>query len=231
MAQPVVIKSNKYGINLILDPDIPFEELLVHILDKFRGSEKFFQSAQVAISFGGRTLSEEEEYRIIDTLSQNTSIHIICIIDTDEEHEQYTRQKVEHYLAEQSLAAESENTGRFYKGTLRSGQEFECDTSIVVIGDVNPGAKIVSAGNIVVLGALKGTAYAGAYGNAQCFVVALDMNPVQIKIADVIGRSEDKGILASIRERKKTMAEPQIATVSNGHILIEPITKNTFNNL
>lgn len=35
MSQPVIIKSNKYGINLILDPKIPFEELLGHITDKF----------------------------------------------------------------------------------------------------------------------------------------------------------------------------------------------------
>ena len=216
MSQPVIIKSNQYGIHLILDPDLPFEELLDRIIEKFLGSEKFFQNAHVAISFGGRELSGEEEYRIVDTICSRTSIHIICIIDHDEKREQYTKQKVEQYLA-----AESENTGKFYKGTLRSGQVLECETSIIIIGDVNPGAKIISVGNIVILGALKGIAYAGASGNEGCFVVALDMNPVQIKIGNVIGRSEDKGILASIRERKKTAAEPQIAIV----------TKSTFHNI
>lgn len=226
MSQPVIIKSNKYGINLILDPDIPFQELLGYIADKFMESEKFFKNARMAISFDGRKLSPEEEYRIIDMISQKSSIHIACIIDNDEIREQYTKQKMDEYLA-----AESGNTGRFYKGTLRSGQVLECETSIIIIGDVNPGAKIVSGGNIVILGALKGTAYAGASGNEECFVTALDMNPVQIKIGNIIGRSEDKSLLASIRERKKTVSEPQIATVSDGHILIEPITKNTFNNL
>ena len=38
----VVIKSNKYGINLILDRDLPFEELLDAIIAKFLESEKFF---------------------------------------------------------------------------------------------------------------------------------------------------------------------------------------------
>ncbi len=226
MSQPVIIKSNQYGIHLILDPDLPFEELLDRIIEKFLGWEKFFQNAHVAISFGGRELSGEEEYRIVDTICSRTSIHIICIIDHDEKREQYTKQKVEQYLA-----AESENTGKFYKGTLRSGQVLECETSIIIIGDVNPGAKIISVGNIVILGALKGIAYAGASGNEGCFVVALDMNPVQIKIGNVIGRSEDKGILASIRERKKTAAEPQIAIVSDGRILIEPVTKSTFHNI
>lgn len=225
MAQPVIIKSNKYGLNLILDPDIPFGELLGHISGKFSESEKFFKNARMAISFDGRKLSEEEEYRILDTIAATTSIHVICIIDNDEMREQYTKQKVDQYLAQ-----ESGNTGRFYKGTLRSGQVLECETSIIIIGDVNPGAKIVSTGNIVILGALKGTAYAGASGNEECFVVALDMNPMQIKIGDVIGRSEDKGILASIKERKnkKAPAEPQVATVSGGHILIEPLAKNSI---
>ena len=226
MSQPVIIKSNKYGINLILDPDIPFEELLGHITDKFLESERFFRNAHMAISIDGRKLSGEEEYQILDTISHKTSIHVVCIIDNDEIREQYTKQKVDDCLAEQSG-----NTGKFYKGTLRSGQVLEAETSIIIIGDVNPGAKIISTGNIVILGALKGTAYAGASGNESCFVAALDMNPVQIKIGNIIGRSEDKGILASIRERRKVAAEPQIATVSDGHILIEPITKNTLNTI
>lgn len=226
MSQPVIIKSNKYGINLILDPDVPFQELLRCIADKFLESEKFFKNARMAISFEGRQLSESEECQILDTIAQKTSIHIACIIDNDEVREQYTKQKLD-----ECLSAESGNVGRFYKGTLRSGQVLECETSIIIIGDVNPGAKILSTGNIVILGALKGTAYAGASGNEACFVAALDMNPVQIKIGNIIGRSEDKGILASIRERKKVAAEPQVATISDGHILIEPITKNTFNNI
>lgn len=226
MSQPVIMKSNKYGINLILDPAIPFRELLGHITGKFLESEKFFKNAHMAISFEGRTLSAEEEYQILDTIAQKTSIHVICVIDYDAEREEYTRQKIE-----QCLADDCENTGKFYKGTLRSGQELECETSIVILGDVNPGATITSAGNIVILGALKGTAYAGASGNETCFVAALDMNPVQIKIGNIIGRSEDKGLLASIRERRKTTTEPQVASVSDGHILIEPITKNTFNNI
>lgn len=221
MSQPVIIKSNKYGINLILDANIPYEELLNHILEKFLESEKFFKDARMAISFEGRALTLEEEYQIIDMITQQTSIHIACIIDNDDVREMYTKQKLEEYLA-----AESGSMGRFYKGTLRSGQVLECETSVIIIGDVNPGAKIISMGNIVVLGALKGNAYAGATGNEECFVAALDMRPMQIRIADVIGRSEDKGILTALRERKKTIAEPQVAIVSNGHIMIEPLTKN-----
>ena len=70
MSQSVMIKSNKYGINLVLDPNIPFVELLKDVIEKFKASEKFFKNAELAISFEGRKLSEEEENRIIDDHSQ-----------------------------------------------------------------------------------------------------------------------------------------------------------------
>ena len=64
MSQPVVLKSNRYGINLILDADMPFGQLEEEILEKFRESEKFFKNAKIAISFEGRRLSQEEEFSI-----------------------------------------------------------------------------------------------------------------------------------------------------------------------
>ena len=218
MSQPVVLKSNRYGINLILDADMPFGQLEEAILEKFRESEKFFKNAKIAISFEGRRLSQEEEFSILDMIAKNTSIQVICVVDQDEMREQMYKEKIDSYY--QDVA---DNTGEFYKGTLRSGQVLKCDTSIVIIGDVNPGAKIIAKGNIVILGSLKGNAYAGAAGDESCFVTALDMDPVQIKIGNVIGRSADRGPWEAIRNRHKTM-DPQIALVSKGNIMIEPIT-------
>ena len=218
MSQPVVLKSNRYGIDLILDADMPFGQLEEAILEKFRESEKFFKNAKIAISFEGRRLSQEEEFSILDMIAKNTSIQVICVVDQDEMREQMYKEKIDSYY--QDVA---DNTGEFYKGTLRSGQVLKCDTSIVIIGDVNPGAKIIAKGNIVILGSLKGNAYAGAAGDESCFVTALDMDPVQIKIGNVIGRSADRGPWEAIRNRHRTM-DPQIALVSKGNIMIEPIT-------
>ena len=218
MSQPVVLKSNRYGINLILDADMPFGQLEEAILEKFRESEKVFKNAKIAISFEGRRLSQEEEFSILDMIAKNTSIQVICVVDQDEMREQMYKEKIDSYY--QDVA---DNTGEFYKGTLRSGQVLKCDTSIVIIGDVNPGAKIIAKGNIVILGSLKGNAYAGAAGDESCFVTALDMDPVQIKIGNVIGRSADRGPWEAIRNRHRTM-DPQIALVSKGNIMIEPIT-------
>lgn len=226
MSKPVVLKSNKYGINLILDDSMEFESLLDCIRERFKDSEGFFKNAKMAISFEGRKLTQEEEFRIVETIMDHTSINIICILDNDALREELIRQKIERFEDEQAG-----KTGEFYKGTLRSGQVLDCETSIVILGDINPGAKVISKGNIVVLGALKGNAYAGANGNEQAFVAALDMDPIQIKIGDVMGRSADKVTGKKRLKKQKVVSEPQVAIVKDGNIYIEPITKGLLNNI
>ena len=204
-----------------------FEELLKCIIDKFKESEGFFKNAKMAISFEGRKLTQEEEFKIVEAITENSSVHIICILDTDQLKEELVRRKIDQFEEEQAG-----KTGEFYKGTLRSGQVLDCETSVVVIGDVNPGAKVISKGNIVILGALKGNAYAGANGNEMAFVAALYMDPVQIKIGDIIGRSADKS--AGDRKKKKQqtpLMEPQVAIVKDSNIYIEPITKGLLNSI
>lgn len=227
-SQPVMIKSSKNGINLILDDKIPFEELLEEIKKKFIDSEKFFKDAHIAISFEGRSLSQDEQFEIVETIQQCTTITIICILDHDELMDEVMQRRIDAYQEEHSP-----QTGQFYKGTLRSGQQIESQTSLVVLGDVNPGAKIIAKGNIVVLGALKGIAYAGADGDPGCFVAALEMDPVQIKIGDYIGRSADKKETAKgfRRKAKPEAAVPQIATVYEQQILIEPISSGLLKNI
>ncbi|MCI8301076.1 MAG: septum site-determining protein MinC [Lachnospiraceae bacterium] len=227
MSKPVVLKSNKYGINLILDASMDFEKLLECVTDRFKEAEGFFKNAKMAISFEGRELTQEEEFRIVETITDHTNINIICILDNDALKEELIRQKIEHFEEEQAG-----KTGEFYKGTLRSGQVLDCESSIIILGDINPGAKVISKGNIVVLGALKGNAYAGANGNEQAFVAALVMDPIQVKIGDVIGRSADKAQSGKKWKRKQqTHVEPQVAIVKDGNIYIEPITKGLLNNI
>lgn len=232
MSQSVVIKSNKYGINLVLDKDLAFEELLNDIAEKFHASEKFFKNAKLAISFDGRKLSEEEENRIIDAITANTTIEILCVVQNGNDKEAEMKQQIEYYeMIKQQYRNENSGTGDFYRGTLRSGQVIESETSVTIIGDVNPGAKIISKGNIVILGSLKGNAHAGSAGNKNCFIFALEMNPIQIQIGELIAKSPDKE-----KTKKRTLkrtriqgTESQIAIAKDGCIYIEPITKDILN--
>ena len=124
---------------------------------------------------------------------------------------------------EEKLTELKSNTGQFYKGTLRSGQVLEFETSIVILGDVNVGAQVVSAGNVVILGKLLGTVYAGASGKENSFVVALQMNPTQIRIADIIARSPD--------EKTEAKLETKIAFAEDGNIYIEPLNRKVLDGI
>lgn len=215
----VIIKGNKYGIIVVLSPDLPFEELKELVAEKFKESSKFFENAKMAISFEGRALTNEEQKDILDIIGNNTDMQIVCVIDNDPVKEELFKKTLEQKLMELD-----NNTGQFYKGILRSGASLEFENSVVIIGDVNNGARVVSKGNIIVLGSLKGNAFAGATGNTNAFVVALDMRPTQIRIADVIARSPDK----PLRDEQK---EAKIAFLEDGNIYIEPINKNVLNDI
>lgn len=219
MNNSVIIKGNKYGIVVVLSSEVPFEELKLNIADKFKESSKFFENAKMAITFEGRKLTSQEQREILDVIGENADMHIVCVMENDEEIQDKMKMTLEQKLMELS-----NNTGQFYKGILRSGASLEFETSVIIIGDVNHGARVVSKGNIIVLGALKGTAFAGATGNTNSFVVALDMNPTQIRIADTIARAPDK-------PNKEEAKEAKIAFLEDGNIYIEPLNKNVLQDI
>lgn len=236
MNERVIIKGNRYGIVLVLDPEVPFEELLIEIGVRFDDSSKFFNSTtQSAITFEGRELSSEEIDRILDLIKKRTTLKIPYVIDNNKETEERFQRIIEESSQESAITEETETRyiypdqgdGLFYKGTLRSGQTLESSGSLVMIGDVNPGATVLSNGNIIILGSLKGTAIAGAAGNKNAFVLALSMSPMQIQISDIIGRAPDK---PKKRIGSKNM-EAQIAFVENDNIYIEPVSKSVLNDI
>lgn len=76
----------------------------------------------------------------------------------------------------------------YVQTTVRSGMEIRHPGSVVVLGDVNPGGSVVADGDVLVWGYLRGIAQAGASGNQHCLVMALRMEPTQVRIANYVAR-------------------------------------------
>lgn len=228
MSNPVVIKANKYGLSIVMDDKCSFDEIKQAVLERFNINSKFFESSNIAISFEGRILSKEEELELIDLISDNTDINIKWIVDGDENKTNLFKNTVQA-----KEPKEDQNSGQFVKGTFRSGQVYEQDCSIVVLGDVNPGATVISKGNIVILGNLQGSAFAGADGNENSFVVALEMNPQQIKIGHVLARCNDITNADKKAKDKKTakILEPKIAYLEGNSIYIDTLDKNILQDI
>ncbi len=224
MKNAVIIKSFPNGLSIFLDSEIAFSQLIEEIAMKFRESSNFFKDASMVISFEGRELSELEERQIIDTITANSRLNIVCIIGKDPE----TGKTFSRALQKFSFRQESmENAGQFYKGTLKDGQILETENSIIVLGDVYPGACVISSRDIVVLGGLFGQAYAGGNGEEGHFVVALEMSPERLKIGDFKYKTSEKQSKWSIKPK----ILPKIAYVKDARVLIEPITKESLNDL
>ncbi|MCY7272736.1 MAG: septum site-determining protein MinC, partial [Phormidesmis sp. CAN_BIN44] len=75
--------------------------------------------------------------------------------------------------------------------TLRSGTEIRHNGTVVVLGDLNPGSSVIAEGDILVWGRLRGVAHAGCKGNARCLIMALQLEPTQIRIADFVARAPE----------------------------------------
>ena len=180
MKDPVLIKSNKYGITIRLDGEMPYRDLLPEVKTRFESAAHFFNNAQMAVEFEGRTFTEDEERLLIETIEDAAGIHILCVIEKNT----YTEQMHKRMLDE-SLSQIHERDGQFYRGTLRGRQILESETSIVIIGDVEEGAKVAAKGNVVVIGTIYGTVIAGAAGDDSAVIAALHMSPKRLRIGDI----------------------------------------------
>ena len=178
MDNPVVIKGNKHGITVFLDAKLDFGTLKELVAEKFRDSSKFLGQAPVILGFEGRPLLPEQEVEMLDIISANCNLKVVMIDDHDTEREERYKKQLDEVLMEIDRAQ-----GAFYKGNLRSGQEVFFESSVVVLGDVHPGASVISTGNVIILGSLKGQVAAGACENENAFVFATELSPVMIQVA------------------------------------------------
>lgn len=224
MKDSVVIKGLNNGIVVVLNPELEYEKIKEDIAEKFRDSAKFLGKARMALKFSGRTLSDEEKQELLEIICENSDLQIACLLDENPELDSKFKEKLSEKTESVNEELLSDSTGVFHKGSVRSGSEIVFETSVIIMGDINAGATVRSKGNVIVLGSVRGIVHAGIDGNKSSFVFALDLKPVQIKIAETIARAPDE-------QDKSNEKEPRIAFVENENIYIEPLTKKILHDI
>ena len=224
MKQSVIIKSFPNGIVLHLSGSDTFEEILQDTAIRFRESRDFFKDARMALSIKGRRLTEEEENALLNIISENSDIHILCLVSDDED----TDRRFVKAISETDFSEDGNgnSAGQFYKGTLKNGEVLETESSIVILGDVYPGSAIISARDIIVLGGLYGEAYAGGNGSNGHYVAALEMSPEKLKIGDFKYHAKEKSKWCI-----KPKIQPKIAYVKNRKIVMDSLTKELLSDI
>ncbi len=215
MKNSVVIKSSRSGMTVILDPQLPFEELLKDVGAKFGESARFWGSVRMTLTLAGRELTPEEELALVNVITGNSGIEVLCLLDQDQERTRRCEEAINAKLMEISALS-----GRFYRGTLKEGEGIVEENGVVVIGDVEKGAGIVSNGHVVVVGDLRGSVTAGASGNTEAVVAAAEMAPSALQIAGVAVPCSEKG--------RRLAKGPVIVSLKDGQPDIKSLHKGIF---
>ena len=153
------------------------EQIVNDLREKLPDLKNLYKDAKTPIRIAGKVLKNKE----IDEIKDLVKAEIDVDIEFDTPKSLGLASIVKTFKKD---IAVSET--KFHRGSLRSGQRLEVESSVVILGDVNSGAEVVASDNIVVLGNLRGLAHAGAKGNKEAIVAAGNLDAVQIRISNVI---------------------------------------------
>lgn len=216
----VVLKATVNGLVMILREEDDFNDIYEQIGKKLISAGRFFRDASISVKYRGRKLSSYEEGKVRELMADKTGAIIKSFEEDTEELQQFGNETAVQNKNKFNLKklcyfeGIEEGATKFYRGTVRSGQLISFDGNIVIIGDVNPGGEIQATGNVVVMGSLRGIVHAGADGNREAIVAALNLQPTQLRIADIITRSPDD------KENSNTYY-PEIAFIKDEIVYIE----------
>lgn len=213
----IVFKGNSEGLVIVVPEGYPLSQLYEEVAAKVSAAARFFKGARIKVSYRGIQLSEEEEGVLKAILDEKSGAVIEAFQKEEEAKQPVQTAKLQTSVPQRKsfFTGVDEGSCKFVRSTIRSGNRIQFDGSIVIMGDVNPGAEIMATGNVVVLGTLRGLVHAGMDGNKEAFIYALSLRPTQIRIAEYIARTPDDHADGAIA--------PEIATVRDGVIVVDAV--------
>ncbi|NJR73177.1 MAG: septum site-determining protein MinC [Scytonema sp. CRU_2_7] len=127
------------------------------------------------------------ELKSVSTSRRQTAIAAVTMGYSVEQLQQQTTLRAESKPSKPPLVEPL-----YLEKTLRSGEEIRHPGHVILLGDLNPGGILIADGDILVWGRLRGIAHAGAVGDRDCLIMALQMEPTQLRIADAVARAPEK---------------------------------------
>ncbi len=215
----VTIKGTADGLVVTLGEG-EWDEVLASLSERLAGSAKFFTGAEATLHVGARNLDAAEIAQLRDLFAQHGGTLRSLVAEDGATRAAARALGLTASTPRQRVAAPPRNdndarSGLVVRRTVRSGQSVRHMGHVVIIGDVNPGGEVVAGGDVVVWGRLRGLVHAGATGNPEAWVCALQLAPTQLRIADLFSRAPD-----AAGERKRH-ALPEVARIRDGKIVVE----------
>lgn len=219
----VAIKGVKDGLLISLHPDEDWTVITTDLAARIDQQSAFFSGARITLDVGSRPI-RKDELSSLKALLERRGVQLWAVSSQSQTtHDSATAldvrtTRVSAPSAQQQdvdaefSSEEAGSVGVMIRRTLRSGRVIHSQGHVVVYGDVNPGAEIVAAGDVIIWGRLRGNVHAGADGDENAVVCALDMTPTQLRIATYITVSPDD---------KRRKPRPEIAHIRDQQIIVE----------
>jgi septum site-determining protein MinC len=225
ISNSIVIKGIRQGL-LVAIGEGDWDAELYALEARLAAAPAFFRGGRVALDVGPRELSRPDIERLHALLDRH-HVELWAVLSANPATEVNAQelglvidlgpsrpgQKVRGLEVVPEEGEEPPVEGLVVRRTLRSGQSLRHPGHVVVIGDINSGAEVVAGADIVVWGRVRGVVHAGALGDEDAVICALDLSPTQLRIASRIARSPEEG-------RRRPV--PEMASVREGQIVAVP---------
>lgn len=229
---PVTIKGIREGL-LVSVTSLSFDEIISQLQTELHEKHAFLRGSRVALQVGKRPL-RKHQLKQLKSLFEQHELELWALLTEHRETRVLARgmnlgtrlagslTDLEGNKISSSVAGAAHNQekkddeapgGLVLKETLRSGRSVYHEGSVVIIGDVNPGAEVVAGGDLIVWGRLRGFVHAGAMGDETAVICALHLNPTQLRIAGQIAISPDDSHQTPV---------PEKVSIRQGQIVAEP---------
>ena len=222
----VAIKGIKDGLLISLSPTEEWNLILSDLATRIDQQTSFFAGAKVTVDVGERPVPKDQLSSLKAVLDRRginlwavssesrTTLDAAINLDLRTSNVGYvpSRNTEDNGAAPPAGHEEDSSQGMMIRRTVRSGRRILHQGHVVVFGDVNPGAEIIAGGDVIVWGRLRGNVHAGANGDENAVVCALDMIPNQLRIAGHITTSPDD---------KRRKPRPETALIRDNQIVVE----------
>jgi septum site-determining protein MinC len=219
MNTPLMVKGIQNGL-LITLPTGEWSNVTDLLLSTVAAQDDFFRGARLAIQVDDRPLGAAELGSLRSALAEHEVI-LWAIISTSEATQsaaanlglsrdlEARRSEDDDHPVDTQLPGED---AVLLQRTLRSGHSVRHPGHVIVVGDINPGAEIIAGGHVVVWGRLRGVVHAGAAGDENAMVCALDLAPTQLRIAGHI----------TVSPSRRGKPKPERAFIRDDQLVAEP---------
>ncbi len=204
----VQLKSKEGRLLLILPPEsqlsaseLSWSDIWQQIRQRLNAGDRFrVSNTPVHLMAQDRLVDARQLQELAEALSEvqlrlisvSTSRRQTAIAAVTSGYSVEQLQPVTSLSSEPTATAIPQADALYLEMTVRSGVEIRHPGTVILLGDLNPGGIVIADGDIIIWGRLRGIAHAGAGGNRECLIMALQMEPTQLRIADAVARAPEK---------------------------------------